>query len=146
MIHRAILGSIERFIGILLEQYAGRLPLWISPIQVAVLPVEESDPQQVKRAEEINNFLMQSGIRTQLMVEGRLNARLRDARLLRIPLIAVIGKSELENGSLTVSYLTYGEDSDKRYKPKEEKLSFSSEKEFVEWIKNKVREQTGGVL
>ncbi|AFH43186.1 threonine--tRNA ligase [Fervidicoccus fontis] len=146
MIHRAILGSIERFIGILLEQYAGRLPLWISPIQVAVLPVEESDPQQVKRAEEINNYLMQSGIRTQLMVEGRLNARLRDARLLRIPLIAVIGKSELENGSLTVSYLTYGEDSDKRYKPKEEKLSFSSEKEFVEWIKNKVREQTGGVL
>ncbi len=146
IIHRALLGSIERFIGILMEQFAGRLPLWLAPIQVAVLPVEESNNTQIKAAEELQKELKSQYIRTILLKEGRLNNRLRQARTLRIPLIVVLGEKELSTGTITATYITYGEDEERRFKPKQEKMSFKDKNEFINWMKQTIRKQTNNIL
>ena len=146
IIHRAILGSLERFIGIMLEQYAGRVPLWLAPIQVSVLPVEEGDEKQVERARQIYEKLMSIGIRATLLTEGRLNPRLREARMLRIPVIAVVGEKEVKSGSISARYITYSEDKNGRYVPKEDEFNFSNDEELIEWIKANISKQTNGVL
>lgn len=146
IIHRAILGSVERFIGILLEQYAGRLPLWLAPVQVVILPVEESSQEQISRASEVYNLLVDNDVRTVILKEGRLNARMRDARALRAPIIVVVGDKEVQTGSLSVTKITYGEDEERRFKPIEEKLEFSSPHELIKWIKETIRLQTNGIL
>ncbi|MEM0112388.1 MAG: threonine--tRNA ligase [Fervidicoccaceae archaeon] len=146
IIHRAILGSLERFIGIMLEQYAGRVPLWLAPVQVAVLPVEESNSEQVRRAEDIYKFLISSSVRSVLLTEGRLNPRLRDARAMRVPLIAIVGEREMKSGGISAKYITYSEDERRRFVPKEEEIEFSSEKSLLEWIKETISKQTNGVL
>ncbi len=146
IIHRALLGSVERFIGILLEHYAGRLPLWLSPIQVAVLPVDERDKSLLTYTTEIHRVLQENDIRSVLLSEGRLGARVREARKLRIPLLVMVGRKEMEGGYLTVKYIRYGVDEENRFKPIEEEMKLESEKELVEWIKKKVREQTNNML
>lgn len=146
IIHRAVLGSMERFIGLLLEQYAGRVPFWLAPIQVAVLPVEESSEEQIKRAKEIYENLIAEGVRASIFTEGRLNPRLREVRMLRIPLVAVIGEKELKSGAITAKYITYSEDDKHRYSPKEESLEFDSYEKMLEWIKTTISKQTNGIL
>ncbi len=146
LIHRAIIGTIERFTGILLEYYAGRPPLWLAPLQVAVLPIEEGSEEQRGYARRIAEMLEGAWIRTTLMAEGRLNARLREARRLRIPLIVVVGKRELQRGSVTATHIQYGVDEKGHYKPREEKLSFNTPQELVEWIRAEVARQTRGIL
>ncbi|MFN3976300.1 MAG: threonine--tRNA ligase [Aquificaceae bacterium] len=101
MIHRAIFGSIERFVGVLLEHYAGLLPLWLSPVQVKVLPL--SPERHGDYAKEVEQRLKEKGIRVELdMREERLNARIRDAELQKIPYIVVLGDKERESSSLSV--------------------------------------------
>lgn len=101
MIHRAIFGSIERFIGILLEHYAGLLPLWLSPVQVKIIPI--SPEKHGSYAKQIEVKLKQEGIRVEIdLRDERLNARIRDAELQKIPYIVVLGDKEVESNSLSV--------------------------------------------
>ncbi len=99
MIHRAILGSIERFMGVLLEHYNWRLPLWLSPIQVAVLPVSEKN---VGYARGVKDALCSVGIRTELWVEGTLEKRIRMAHQTRASFTVITGDEEEETGTMTL--------------------------------------------
>ncbi|MCX8164949.1 MAG: threonine--tRNA ligase [Aquificaceae bacterium] len=101
MIHRAIFGSLERFVGILLEHYAGLLPLWLSPVQVRLIPI--SPEKHGGYALEVENHLKNRNIRVERdMREERLNARIRDAELQKVPYILVFGDKELESKTLSV--------------------------------------------
>ena len=103
MLHRALFGSIERFLGILIENHAGKLPLWLSPEQVVVSPiVSEFDDYAV----EVTNKLKAAGIlaRADLRNE-KINYKVREHSLAKIPVIAVVGAKEKENGTVTVRRL-----------------------------------------
>ncbi len=98
MIHRAVLGSIERFIAILLEHTAGKLPLWLAPVQVRVLPVSEKAEAWARRVGEV---CLAAGLRAE--VDGRnekLNFKIREAQLEKIPVVAVVGEREAADGSV----------------------------------------------
>ncbi len=100
MIHRALLGSIERFFGILLEHYAGNLPPWLAPVQVRILPVAD---RHVSRAKELLQVLNNSGIRADLdEARGTLGYRIREAELEKIPFLLVIGDREMRSGRIAV--------------------------------------------
>ncbi|MEM7817863.1 MAG: threonine--tRNA ligase [Candidatus Aenigmatarchaeota archaeon] len=101
MIHFAILGSIERFIALILEHFAGKLPLWISPIQTAILPVSE---KFLDEAYKLNEEFLRLGIRSEILSDGTIEYRVRDAEMRYIPYIIVIGKKEVESGNLTIRY------------------------------------------
>ena len=101
MVHRAIFGSIERFVGVLLEHYAGLLPLWLSPVQVKVIPI--SPEKHGDYAREVEAYLKNKGIRVEIdLRDERLNARIRDAELQKIPYVVVVGDKEVETKSLSV--------------------------------------------
>jgi threonyl-tRNA synthetase len=107
MIHRAIFGSLERFFGILTENYAGDFPLWLAPVQVRVLPV--SDDQRAY-ATAIAQQLKQLGYRVEVDSSGeRLGKQIRTAELEKIPVVAVIGKREVEQQTLSVRTRQSGE-------------------------------------
>lgn len=100
MLHRAIVGSLERFIGILIEQHAGALPLWLSPLQVAVLNITDA---QAEFAQDVAKKLREQGVRVEL--DGRnekINAKIRDWALQKVPYIAVIGDKERVAGAVAV--------------------------------------------
>ena len=100
MIHRAIVGAMERMIGVLIEQYAGKLPVWLSPVQAAVLPITD---ETLPFAESVRERLAAAGIRVE--VDGRnekIGAKIRDATLQRVPYMLVVGKREAESGKVAV--------------------------------------------
>ncbi|MEL6496629.1 MAG: threonine--tRNA ligase, partial [Cyanobacteria bacterium J06623_7] len=100
MIHRAIFGSLERFYGILIENYAGDFPLWLAPIQIRLLPVSE---EQREYGETVAANLKQAGYRVEMDCSGkRLGKQIRNAELEKIPVVAVIGKREVETQTLSV--------------------------------------------
>ena len=100
MIHRAIFGSLERFYGILIENYAGDFPLWLAPIQMRLLPVSEA---QREYAKSVAATLKQAGYRVELdCSEERLGKQIRNAELEKIPVVAVVGKREVENQTLSI--------------------------------------------
>ncbi len=94
MLHRAIFGSFERFLGIVIEQYAGRFPLWLSPVQVAVATiVSDADPY----ATEVAEALRAAGLAVKLdLTNQKINAKVRDHSLQHVPVIAVVGRKEAE--------------------------------------------------
>ncbi len=101
MIHRAIFGSIERFTGVLLEHYAGLLPVWLAPIQVRILPV--SSEKHLDYAKEVEAYLRGKGFRVEVDDrEERLSARIRDAELQKVPFVVVVGDKEKETRTLSV--------------------------------------------
>ena len=103
MLHRAILGSLERFIGILIEEYAGRFPLWIAPIQVAVATIT-SDLNDY--ALEVQKALIDNGVRTDINISpDKINYKIREFSNQKISMIAVIGKQEKENKQVTIRRL-----------------------------------------
>jgi threonyl-tRNA synthetase len=103
MIHRVIFGSIERFFGILVEHFAGKFPLWLTPVQVALLPINDD---LVPYAESVNQTLINAGLRTEADSRTEsLNKKVRDAQLKNIPLILTIGNKEMESGNLSVRTL-----------------------------------------
>ncbi|ERN18296.1 hypothetical protein AMTRI_Chr10g5240 [Amborella trichopoda] len=106
MIHRALLGSMERFFGILIENYAGDFPLWLSPIQARILPVTDS---QIGYSKEMLARLKAEGIRTELCHGERLPKLIRNAEKQKIPLMAVVGPKEMENQTLTIRSRQSGE-------------------------------------
>jgi threonyl-tRNA synthetase len=103
MIHRVVFGSIERFLGILIEHFAGKFPLWLAPTQVILLPINDDI---VPFAQEIMGQFQQAGLRT--AIDSRtesLNKKVRDAQLAKVPLILTIGAKEKEAGTLAVRTL-----------------------------------------
>lgn len=99
-IHRAPLGTHERFIGFLIEQFAGHFPLWMAPVQAAMIPVA---PNHEAHAAELTMQLMQKGLRIQHMNSSdSLGKRIREGETQRIPYLLVIGDKEIEEGTVTV--------------------------------------------
>ncbi len=100
VIHRAISGSLERFMGIMIEHYAGAFPTWLAPVQVKVLPITE---KQMVYAEEVTAQLKASGIRVTLDEDNEtLGKKIRNAKMQKIPYLVVIGDKELEEKMITV--------------------------------------------
>ncbi|HBC72645.1 MAG: Threonine-tRNA ligase [Candidatus Amesbacteria bacterium GW2011_GWB1_47_19] len=98
-IHRVVYGSLERFIGILIEHFAGVFPVWLSPVQVVVLPISDKHSGYAKKVQE---QLMGKGIRSELDSRNEpLNARIRDAQLQKIPYMLVVGDNEIKNSTVS---------------------------------------------
>lgn len=102
MVHRVILGSIERFIGVLIEHFAGSFPLWLSPVQAIVLTVTDN---QLPYAQDVVNQLREMGIRVQGDFRNeKLGFKIREAQLQKIPYMLVVGDKEVEQGMVTPRY------------------------------------------
>lgn len=102
MIHRALLGSIERFFGILIEHYAGAFPFWLSPVQVKVIPVAEAFDDY---ASEIAGQLKAAGFRAETdLSDDRMNAKIRNAQKAKVPCMLILGDKEKESGTVSVRY------------------------------------------
>lgn len=100
MLHRAILGSFERFIGILIEHHAGSMPLWLAPEQVTILTITS---QQIEYAEQLEKSLKALNIRTKLDIRNeKIGYKIREATIARIPYILVLGNREMEEGKVAV--------------------------------------------
>lgn len=126
MIHRAILGSFERFIGILTEHYAGEFPMFIAPTQVAIVPIAES---HVAYARELGDKLMDLGADYEIFDKNdSLNKRIRTAEKGRVPLIIVLGDEEVNNKSIAV-----------RDRRSREQYNLSEE-DFLSQVKQKINE------
>jgi threonyl-tRNA synthetase len=100
MIHRALFGSIERFFGILLEHYAGHFPLWLAPVQCALVPVQDDSEEVMAYIRSLAAGMRERGLRVSVDERHgeRMQARVRDAELKRIPYVVVIGKRDVERG------------------------------------------------
>jgi threonyl-tRNA synthetase len=100
MLHRAILGSLERFIGVYLEHTAGHLPTWMSPVQVAILNITD---RQIEYAQKVNNLLQAAGIRSMSDERGeKLGYKIREAQLQKIPYMLILGDKEKDSGTVSV--------------------------------------------
>jgi threonyl-tRNA synthetase len=103
MLHRALFGSLERFIGILIENYAGKFPFWISPLQTMVLPIsDEFNDYAVKVSKKIKNAGISSAVD---LKNNNLNYKIRDHSLAKIPLLLICGKKEVDSNSVTIRRL-----------------------------------------
>ncbi len=100
MLHRAILGSFERFIGILIEQYAGKLPVWLAPVQAVVMNITERQEEFVA---EMTRFLKKQGIRAKSDLRNeKIGFKIREHTLRRVPYMLVCGDKEVESGKVAV--------------------------------------------
>ena len=101
MLHRVIYGSIERFMGILIEHFAGHFPLWLSPVQFDVIPVHVE--KHLDYAKEIVSLLEKAGMRVQLDARNeKLGYRVREAQIKKIPYQIVVGEKDMENHTVTI--------------------------------------------
>lgn len=100
MLHRVVFGSIERFIGILIEHYAGKFPVWIAPVQVKILPVSDKYNDYAKR---VADFLNENNIRVELDCRSeKLGYKIRQARMDKVPYMVIVGDNEQKNASVSV--------------------------------------------
>jgi threonyl-tRNA synthetase len=100
MIHRALFGSIERFMGVLIEHYAGAFPIWLAPVQAVLIPIAD---RHVEYAEKVFNQLRDVGIRVEIDRRSeRMNAKIRDAQMQKIPYMLVVGDREAEAGQVAL--------------------------------------------
>lgn len=107
MIHRVVFGSIERFIGILIEHFEGKFPLWLSPVQVKVLPISDKFNDYAKAVKE---QLEAEGLRCELDDRAeKIGYKIRAARMERVPYILIVGEKEMENGTVSVRKRDVGE-------------------------------------
>ncbi len=107
MIHRALLGSMERFFGVLIEHYGGAFPVWLAPVQVQLIPIAD---RHVAYADEVAERLRAAGLRVEVNRSAeRMQAKIRDAQLQKIPYMLIIGDREVKNGAVAVRLRT-GED------------------------------------
>ncbi len=107
MIHAAIMGSIERFVSVLLEHHAGKLPTWLAPVQVKILPISDD---QLDYAQKIVDQLTQADIRVELDARSeRLPAKIRDAQLEKVPYMLVVGKKEVQAEKVAVRHRDKGD-------------------------------------
>ena len=103
MLHRALFGSIERFVGILIEHYSGKLPFWLSPVQAVVLPISEDNNNYAKKVFE---DLFKEGIKCEVDLKNqKINYKIREHSLAKVPLLLICGKKESTNKTVTVRKL-----------------------------------------
>jgi threonyl-tRNA synthetase len=127
MIHRAIMGSIERFIGLLIEHFAGLFPTWLAPIQAVVIPVSD---KFIDYAEKVYKTLKDANIRVKLDDENaKVGYKIRKAELMKIPYMLVVGEKEVENGTVSVR------------SKKEGDLGSMDLKEFLDKILKEIKEK-----
>ena len=112
MLHRALFGSLERFIGILIENYAGKLPFWLSPAQAVICPIAEENNDYVKKLFE---DLFKEGIKCEVDLRNqKINYKIREHSLAKVPMILVCGKKEVADNTVTVRRL--GSDKQETFK------------------------------
>lgn len=100
MVHRTILGSIERFLGILIEHFEGKFPAWIAPVQVRVLPISDRFNEA---GQDLVNQLKAEGIRAELDNRAeKIGFKIRSAQVEKIPYSLILGEKEIENGTVSV--------------------------------------------
>ena len=100
MLHRAMFGSIERFLGILIEHFAGKFPLWMAPVQIEVIPVSEKTNEY---AEKVYEELKNRGFRVEIDTRNsQMGAKIRDAQMRKINYMLILGEKERDNGSISV--------------------------------------------
>jgi threonyl-tRNA synthetase len=100
VLHRTILGSLERFIGVMLEHYRGVLPVWLSPVQARVIPLSD---EHLEYARSVLGTLTAGGVRAEGDFEsGTMGAKIRNAQLQKIPYMLVVGKKEVDSGTVAV--------------------------------------------
>lgn len=129
MVHRALLGSMERFFGVLIEHYGGAFPVWLSPTQATIIPITDS---QVDRAYEVAAELKKAGIRASIDESGnRMGYKIRAAQELKTPYMLVIGKREAENGTVSVRLRT------------EEDLGAMSVADFIQRATGVIQQKSG---
>lgn len=127
VIHRAISGSLERFMGVMIEHFAGAFPVWLSPVQIIVLPISE---HQKEYADEIFKLLKENNIRVELDDSNEsLGKRIRNSKIQKVPYIIVIGDKEKEGNVITVEGRT-------------EKLEGISIEKFLEKLQKEISEKT----
>ncbi|MHB8653307.1 MAG: threonine--tRNA ligase [Terriglobia bacterium] len=121
MVHRALVGSMERFFGVLIEHYAGAFPLWLSPVQAVVLPISEKHADYAKK---ITEELRSARVRVQLDERNeKLNSRIRDAQLQKVPLMLVVGDRETQAQGVAVRKRDTGD------------AGFKTLGEFIPWVR-----------
>ncbi|HEY0082311.1 MAG TPA: threonine--tRNA ligase [Pyrinomonadaceae bacterium] len=107
MVHRALFGSIERFFGVLIEHYAGAFPLWLAPVQVAVLPITDRINEY---AERVAGELREAGLRVESNTRSeKIGAKIRDAQMQKVPFMLVLGDREMEQGNVAVRERAQGD-------------------------------------
>lgn len=100
VLHRALFGSFERFIGLLIEHYAGRLPTWLAPVQVKILPIAD---RHLEYAQKVAEKLLGADFRVEIDERSeRLNAKIRDAQVEQIPVMLIVGDGEVESETVTL--------------------------------------------
>ena len=131
MVHRALYGSVERFFGVLIEHYAGAFPVWLSPVQVAMIPISERHKEY---AEKIAAQLKETGVRVHVDARNeRMNAKIREHAMQKVPFLVVVGDREAEAGRVNVRT---------RGKEKTEDMLAA---EFVEKVKGLIAEKSAGL-
>ena len=128
-IHRAPLGSHERFIGFLIEHYAGNFPVWLSPEQVRIIPITDAQNEYAQRIEEV---LVDKGIRAKSDVGSeRMNAKIRQAQLMKVPYMLVVGEREMQMETAALR---------QRDGVRQDNISIAA---FIEDVQEKIRERAG---
>jgi threonyl-tRNA synthetase len=105
MIHRALLGSVERFIAILIEHFAGAFPLWLAPVQCEIVPVQDDAPEVIEYVIGLRDTMRAAGLRAEVNDKPgeRMQARIREAELRKVPYIVVVGRRDIERGDGVVN-------------------------------------------
>ena len=107
MVHRAILGSVERFFGVLLEHYAGAFPLWLAPVQAVIIPIAD---RHLEYARQVQDTLAKASFRVEVDSRGdRMNQKIRNAQMQKVPYMLVVGDKEAEAGSVSVRHRDEGD-------------------------------------
>jgi threonyl-tRNA synthetase len=128
MVHRALYGSIERFFGVLIEHYAGAFPVWLSPVQVVMIPIAE---RHVEYANKVADQLKAAGVRVEVDARNeKMNAKIREHAMQKVPFLLVVGDKEAEAGKVNVRT---------RGKEKTEDMAAA---DFVEKVKKLIAEKT----
>ena len=128
LVHRAIFGSFERFIGIITEHFAGAFPVWLSPVQVSILPISDS---QKEYAEKVKALLEEKGIRVELDArQEKIGYKIREAQLQKVPYMLILGEKEVEANAVGVR------------KRKEGDIGQKSIEDFVSMISKEIEEKT----
>ena len=108
VLHRAILGSLDRFMAYILEETKGNLPLWLAPVQAMILPVKNDDEELNTYAHDLYGYLLDNNIRADIDERAeKLGYRVREAQVKKIPYLVILGKQEAQDG--TVSYRLHGQ-------------------------------------
>jgi threonyl-tRNA synthetase len=108
MVHRALFGSVERFFGVLIEHYAGAFPFWLAPVQVGLVPISEKHHDY---AQQVKQRLEAAGLRVELDLSNqKMNAKIRDFGLQKLPFILIMGDKEAATDSVSVRVRAKGDE------------------------------------